>query len=54
VAADAVRFAYTWSGSDGLRNPSVLGRCFRDISAGTQHIFVDNNTLTDMAKLLLA
>src|SRR2546421_2396645 len=30
VAADAVRFAYTWSGSDGLRNPSVLGRCFRD------------------------
>jgi alkylation response protein AidB-like acyl-CoA dehydrogenase len=54
VAADATRFAYTWSGSDGLRNPSVLGRCFRDISAGTQHIFVDNNTLTDTAKLLLA
>ena len=54
VAADATRFAYTWSGSDGLRNPSVLGRCFRDISAGTQHIFVDNSTLTDTAKLLLA
>ena len=54
VAADATRFAYTWSGSDGLRNPSVLGRCFRDISAGTQHLFVDNNTLTDMGKLLLA
>jgi alkylation response protein AidB-like acyl-CoA dehydrogenase len=53
VAADATRFAYTWSGSDGLRNPSVLGRCFRDISAGTQHIFVDNSTLTDTAKLLL-
>ena len=54
VAADATRFAYTWSGSDGLRNPSVLGRCFRDIAAGTQHLFVDNNTLTDTAKLLLA
>jgi indole-3-acetate monooxygenase len=54
VAADATRFAYTWSGSDGLRNPSVIGRCFRDISAGTQHIFVDNSTLTQMSQLLLA
>ena len=24
VAADAARFAYTWSGSDGLREPSVI------------------------------
>jgi alkylation response protein AidB-like acyl-CoA dehydrogenase len=53
VAADAVRFAYTWSGSDGLRNPSVLGRCFRDMHAGTQHLFVDNNTLTQAAQALL-
>jgi len=53
VGADAVRFAYTWSGSDGLRNPSALGRCFRDISAGTQHLFVDNNTLTQLSDLLL-
>ena len=28
VAADATRFAYTWAGSDGLRNPSVMtDRC---------------------------
>jgi indole-3-acetate monooxygenase len=53
VAADATRFAYTWAGSDALRNPSVLGRCFRDISAGTQHLFVDNSTLTQVAKMLL-
>jgi alkylation response protein AidB-like acyl-CoA dehydrogenase len=53
VAADGVRFAYTWSGSDGLRNGSALGRCFRDISAGTQHLFVDNNTLTQAAQVLL-
>lgn len=53
VAADAVRVAYTWSGSHGLRNGSALGRCFRDISAGTQHLFVDNNTLTQAAQALL-
>ena len=53
VAADAVRFAYTWAGSDALRQPSVLGRCFRDIHAGTQHLFVDNNTLSDAGALLL-
>ena len=39
------RLAYTWAGTDALRNPSVLQRCFRDIHAGTQHIYVDNNTL---------
>jgi alkylation response protein AidB-like acyl-CoA dehydrogenase len=54
VAADAARFAYTWAGTDALRNPSVLQRCFRDIHAGTQHIYVDNNTLTGYTQALLA
>jgi alkylation response protein AidB-like acyl-CoA dehydrogenase len=54
VAADAARFAYTWAGTDALRNPSVLQRCFRDISAGTQHIYVDNNTLTGYTQSLLS
>jgi alkylation response protein AidB-like acyl-CoA dehydrogenase len=54
VAADAARFAYTWAGTDALRNPSVLQRCFRDIHAGTQHIYVDNNTLTAYTQSLLA
>jgi alkylation response protein AidB-like acyl-CoA dehydrogenase len=54
VAADSARFAYTWAGSTGLRQPSVVGRCFRDISAGTQHLFVDNNTLTAYTQALLA
>ncbi|HZP27509.1 MAG TPA: acyl-CoA dehydrogenase family protein [Acidimicrobiia bacterium] len=53
VSADAVRFAYLWAGSDALRSPSALQRCFRDIHAGTQHVFVDNNTLTATAQLLL-
>lgn len=54
VVADAARFAYTWAGSSGLRSPSVVQRCFRDISAGTQHLFVDNNTLTGYTQALLA
>jgi alkylation response protein AidB-like acyl-CoA dehydrogenase len=53
IAADVVRFAYTWAGSDALRQPSVLGRCFRDMHAGTQHVFVDNNTLVDAGVMLL-
>jgi indole-3-acetate monooxygenase len=53
VAADAARFAYTWAGSSGLRSPSVIQRCFRDISAGTQHIYVDNNTLTAYTQTVL-
>jgi alkylation response protein AidB-like acyl-CoA dehydrogenase len=54
VAADVVRWCYTWAGSDGLRNPSLLGRCLRDISAATQHMFVDPNTLVTVAPDLLA
>ncbi len=54
VVADASRFAYTWAGSSGLRSPSVVQRCFRDIHAGTQHLFVDNNTLTGYSQAMLA
>jgi indole-3-acetate monooxygenase len=54
IAADAAHFAYTWAGTDALRNPSVLQRCFRDIHAGTQHIYVDNNTLTGYTQTLIA
>ena len=53
VAADAARFAYTWAGTSALRNGGVLQRCFRDIHAGTQHVYVDNNTLTAYTQTLL-
>jgi len=53
IASDACRFAYTWAGSDGLREPSIIGRCFRDISASTQHVYVDNNTLTAYTQTLM-
>jgi indole-3-acetate monooxygenase len=53
TVADAVRFAYLASGSDGLRNPSPLGRCFRDIHAATQHLVVDESTLTLAGRALI-
>ena len=53
VAADVVRFCYESSGSEGLRNPSALGRCMRDMYAATQHIFVDGNAMVDVVVPIL-
>lgn len=53
VATDAAQFAFAWSGSAGLR-PSVIQRCLRDMLAASQHIYVDNNTITGYAQALLA
>jgi alkylation response protein AidB-like acyl-CoA dehydrogenase len=52
VAVDVVRFAYTAAGTDALR-PSVLQRCFRDMHAATQHVFVDADTMTETGRLLV-
>lgn len=53
VAADVVRWCYTWAGSDALRLPSPLGRCQRDISGATQHVYVDPATMVDAGIELL-
>ncbi len=53
AALEAVTWAYRESGTDSLRNPSVIGRCFRDINAATQHVMVNRKTLTDAAVDLL-
>lgn len=53
VAADVVRFCYTMAGSESLRNPSDLGRVMRDMSAATQHIFVDTIAMQDIAVPIL-
>ena len=52
VATDAARFAFSWAGSAGLR-PGIIQRCLRDMLAASQHIYVDNNTLTGYAQALL-
>ncbi len=53
IATDAARFAFSWAGSAGLRD-GVMQRCLRDLLAGSQHIYVDNNTLTGYATALVA
>lgn len=53
VAADAAAFAYKAGGSDALRDGSALQRCFRDMHAGTQHLFVDHNIYIQTAQVLL-
>jgi hypothetical protein len=50
---DVVRWAYMTSGSAGLRNPSTLQRCFRDMCVGAQHIYVDPRCQDEMGKGLL-
>ena len=53
VCMEVVRWAYMTSGSAGLRNPSVLQRCFRDMCVGSQHIYVDPRCQDEMGKGLL-
>lgn len=53
VCMDIVEFAYMASGSAGLRNPSILQRCFRDMCVGAQHLYVDPRTFDAMGKGLL-
>jgi alkylation response protein AidB-like acyl-CoA dehydrogenase len=53
TCAEAVEWAYREAGTESLRNPSVLGRCFRDMNAATQHVMVGRKTLTDAAQALL-
>ena len=53
ICLEAVRWAYMTSGSAGLRNPSVLQRCFRDMTVGAQHIYVDPRCQDEMGKGLL-
>jgi hypothetical protein len=54
TAINVVRFCYTASGSDGLRNPSPLGRCMRDVSGTTQHALIETALLVDIISPILA
>jgi alkylation response protein AidB-like acyl-CoA dehydrogenase len=53
VAARAADFAYRFAGTDSLRLPSALQRAWRDIHAGTQHIFVEDRTYVDSGQVFL-
>jgi len=53
IAAEVADFAYRFAGTDSLRVPSDLQRAWRDIHAGTQHIFVADRTYLDSAQVFL-
>lgn len=50
VAKAAASFAYDSSGSTGMRNPSRLQRCFRDIHVGAAHQVFDERNYNELAK----
>jgi alkylation response protein AidB-like acyl-CoA dehydrogenase len=50
TAVDAVDFAWAASGSQGMRNPSRLQRCFRDIHMGAGHLVFDDRNYIEVAK----
>ena len=50
VCQDVTLFAYQAAGSQGLRNPSVVQRCFRDMFTGGLHIYVDRKSYEEVAK----
>jgi alkylation response protein AidB-like acyl-CoA dehydrogenase len=54
VAVDVARFAYSFAGTNPIRTPNALGRCFRDIHAASQHLVVDDSTLVLAGQALLA
>ena len=53
VCEAATLFAYRFAGSQGLRNPSLIQRCFRDMFTGGLHVYVDKRTYDDFGKGLL-
>jgi alkylation response protein AidB-like acyl-CoA dehydrogenase len=53
TALDVAGAAFRFSGSIGLRNGSVIQRCYRDLTAGEQHVFTDFNSYRDAGRLLL-
>lgn len=53
VAAKVATFAYHASGSTGLKDGSIVQRCFRDLQASEQHVFTDPQTYRQVGEVLL-
>lgn len=51
-AVKVTSLAYSFSGSAGLRR-GALQQCYRDISAGEQHIFTDHNSVINAGRVML-
>jgi alkylation response protein AidB-like acyl-CoA dehydrogenase len=53
TAAEITRSVYLSSGSEGLRNGSVIQRCFRDAHAAAQHLFTGPQVYIDAGRIYL-
>jgi alkylation response protein AidB-like acyl-CoA dehydrogenase len=53
TAAEAAKGAYIASGQEGLRNGSVLQRCFRDLFAATQHMYTAEHIYVSAGRIYL-
>jgi alkylation response protein AidB-like acyl-CoA dehydrogenase len=53
VAKAATVFAYEVAGSQSMRNPSLLQRCFRDMYVGSAHLVFDDRNYSELAKIML-
>jgi len=50
ICEEIAIWAYRFAGSQGLRNPSLVQRCFRDMLTGSLHVFVDRKSYEEHAK----
>ena len=53
TAAEVARAVYINSGSEGLRNGSVIQRCFRDAFAASQHLFTADQVYVEAGRIYL-
>jgi len=53
TAKAATSFAFQAAGSQSLRNPSKLQRCFRDLFTGGSHVVFDEGSFEDFTKTKL-
>ena len=53
VASEVTEFAYRYGGASALYSSSPLQRCFRDMTAGAQHILVGENNFEYAGQVLL-
>jgi indole-3-acetate monooxygenase len=53
TVAEVVRAVYINSGSEGLRNGSVIQRCFRDAYAASQHLFTGDQVYVEAGRIYL-
>lgn len=54
VGTRVAQVAFTSSATTGLRNGSVLQRCFRDMQAGNAHFLTGEQSFIDSARALVA